>query len=146
MVSTHKQQRKRRLLSRTRAGMARVLLADDNPTSRLTLQTVLEAGGYRVDSAASAAEAVGLLDQSEYELVLSDLSMESPEAGLKVLAHARMKEYRPATALVTSWHAEGNGATKKSKAQVLIEPEDLPELLGQVATLIGTRASRRVGR
>lgn len=146
MVSTHKQQRKRRLLSRTRAGMARVLLADDNPTSRLTLQTVLEAGGYRVDSAASAAEAVGLLDQSEYELVLSDLSMESPEAGLKVLAHARMKEYRPATALVTSWHAEGNGATKKANAQVLIEPEDLPELLGQVATLIGTRASRRVGR
>lgn len=126
--------------------MARVLLADDNPTSRLTLQTVLEAGGYRVDSAASAAEAVGLLDQSEYELVLSDLSMESPEAGLKVLAHARMKEYRPATALVTSWHAEGNGVAKKAQAQVLIEPEDLPELLGQVATLIGTRASRRVGR
>lgn len=144
MVSTHKPQRKRGLLSRTRSGMARVLLADDNPTSRLTLQTVLEAGGYRVDSAASAAEAVGLLDESEYELVLSDLSMESPEAGLKVLAHARMKEYRPATALVTSTHAASNGETRKNK--VLIEPEDLPELLGQVATLIGARASRRLGR
>ena len=125
--------------------MARVLLADDNPTSRLTLQTVLEAGGYCVDSAASAAEAVGLLDQAEYQLVLSDLSMESPEAGLKVLAHARMMEYRPATALVTSWHREENGS-KNSKAQVLIEPEDLPELLGQVATLIGARASKRAGR
>ena len=124
--------------------MARVLLADDNPTSRLTLQTVLEAGGYRVDSAASAAEAVGLLDQSEYELVLSELSMESPESGLKVLAHARMKEYRPATALVTSWH--GEAGQKKAQSQVLIEPEDLPELLGQVATLIGTRASRQAGR
>ena len=126
--------------------MARVLLADDNPTSRLTLQTVLEAGGYRVDSAASAAEAVGLLDQSEYELVLSDLSMESPEAGLKVLAHARMKEYRPATALVTSSHGESHAEQKKAKAQMLIEPEDLPELLGQVATLIGTRASRQAVR
>lgn len=121
--------------------MARVLLADDNPTSRLTLQTVLEAGGYRVDSAASAAEAVGLLDQSEYELVLSELSMESPEAGLKVLAHARMKEYRPATALVTSWHAAPSGKTQKDQ-DMLIEAEDLPELLGKVATLIGTRASR----
>lgn len=145
MVSTHKEQRRRRLPSRTGSGMARVLLADDNPTSRLTLQTVLEAGGYRVDSAASAAEAVGLLDQAEYELVLSDLSMESPEAGLKVLAHARMKEYRPATALVTSWHGEQD-EQKKAKSQVLIEPEDLPELLGQVATLIGTRASRQAGR
>jgi PleD family two-component response regulator len=39
--------------------LARVLLVDDNTAARLTLQTVLEAGGYRVDSAASAAEAVG---------------------------------------------------------------------------------------
>ena len=37
--------------------LAKVLLVDDDPASRLTLQTVLTAGGYAVDSAASAAEA-----------------------------------------------------------------------------------------
>src|SRR6478752_10563479 len=83
--------------------LARVLLVDDDMTSRLTLKTVLEAGGYAVDSAASAAEAVGKLDESQYELVLSDLQMESPEAGLKVLAHARLMEYKPATALITAY-------------------------------------------
>src|SRR5208282_6548262 len=83
--------------------MARVLLVDDDVASRLTLQTVLRAGGYRVDSAASAAEAYGKLDEQEYELVLSDLQMESPEAGLKVLAHARMMDYKPATAIVTTY-------------------------------------------
>src|SRR5215475_15771790 len=82
--------------------LARVLLVDDDPASRLTLKTVLEAGGYNVDSAASAAEAVGKLDAGEYELVLSDLQMESPEAGLKVIAHARMMDYKPATALITT--------------------------------------------
>jgi len=126
-------------------GVARVLLADDNPASRLTLQTVLEAGGYRVDSAASAAEAVGLMDQSEYELVLSDLSMESPEAGYRVLDHARMMDYRPATALVTSWQGE-NEVKPFEGNKMLIEAEDLPELLGQVATLISKRASRRAAR
>jgi len=85
--------------------LARVLLVDDDVTSRLTLQTVLEAGGYQVDAAASAAEAIGKLDEQEYELVLSDLRMESPEAGLKVLAHARIMEYKPATAIVTAEHA-----------------------------------------
>lgn len=125
--------------------MARVLLADDDPAARLTLQTVLEAGGYQVDAAASAAEAVSLLDQAEYELVLSDLAMESPEAGLKVLAHARMKDYRPATALVTSWQAAPRqGRTRASR--MLVEAENVPELLGQVANLIGTRASRRLRR
>ena len=129
-------------------GVARVLLADDNPASRLTLQTVLEAGGYRVDSAASAAEAVGLMDKSEYSLVLSDLAMESPEAGLKVLAHARMMEYKPATALVTSWNPDSGGAAAAGggQAKMLIEPQNVPELLGHVATLISKRASKRVAR
>src|SRR5271165_1510049 len=83
--------------------LARVLLVDDDLASRLTLKTVLEAGGYNVDSAASAAEAVGKLNDGQYELVLSDLQMESPEAGLKVLAHARMMAYKPATAIVTTY-------------------------------------------
>src|SRR5579862_8139053 len=87
----------------TELELARVLLVDDDPTSRLTLQTVLQAGGYHVDAAASAAEAVGKMDEQEYQLVLSDLQMESPEAGLKVLAHARMMTYKPATAIVTTY-------------------------------------------
>src|SRR5579872_3829950 len=87
----------------TELELARVLLVDDDPTSRLTLQTVLQAGGCHVDAAASAAEAVGKMDEQEYQLVLSDLQMESPEAGLKVLAHARMMDYKPATAIVTTY-------------------------------------------
>ena len=96
--------------------LARVLLVDDDPTSRLTLQTVLEASGYHVDSAASAAEAVGKLDEQEYQLVLSDLQMESPEAGLKVLAHARMMDYKPATAIVTTYQNAKTSHTNASKA------------------------------
>ncbi len=127
--------------------LARVLLVDDNLTSRLTLQTVLEAGGYQVDAAASAAEAIDKLDKHEYELVLTDLRMESPEAGLKVLAHARMMEYKPATALVTTYQdARGRGGHKRGDGTVLIKPEDLPELLSRVADLISERATRRVER
>src|SRR6202022_4646783 len=125
--------------------LARVLLVDADPTSRLTLQTVLEAGGYHVDAAASAAEAVGKLDESEYELVLSDLQMESPEAGLRVLAHARNMDYKPATALVTSYQNEGAPKpstpkphspkphapklpAKETASRMLIKPEDIPGL------------------
>lgn len=122
--------------------IARVLLVDDDPASRLTLQTVLEAGGYSVDSAASAAEAVQKLEDQEYELVLSDLQMESPDSGLKVIAHARMMDYKPATALVTAYRNGGS----ENKGSVLIEPQDVPGLLGKVAELIGGRASRQINR
>jgi CheY-like chemotaxis protein len=132
-----------RSVTSTNLDLARVLVVDDDPTSRLTLQTLLEAGGYRVDSAATAAEAVGKLDDQEYELVLSDLQMESPEAGLKVLAHARMMDYQPATALVTTYQ---DRCVEASSRSVLVEPEDLAGLLGEVATLLARRVSKQVHR
>ena len=122
--------------------LARVLLVDDDVTSRLTLKAVLEAGGYFVDAAASAAEALGKLDAEQYALVLSDLQMESPEAGLRVLAHARLMDYKPATAILTTYQ------TRHADMQrpVLIKPEDLPELLSKVADLISQCAARIVER
>ena len=127
--------------------LARVLLVDDDPTSRLTLQTVLEASGYHVDSAASAAEAVGKLDEQEYQLVLSDLQMESPESGLKVLAHARMMAYKPATAIVTTYqNAKSSHTTPQKQVRTLVKPEDVPGLLAKVANLISERAARKVQR
>jgi CheY-like chemotaxis protein len=125
--------------------LARVLVVDDNPTSRLTLQTVLEAGGYNVDAAASAAEAVGKLDEGQYELVLSDLQMESPQAGLQVIAHARMMDYKPATALLTTYQNEAPDRPV-NQSSLLIKPEDIPGLLLKVADLISQRATRRLER
>jgi CheY-like chemotaxis protein len=122
--------------------VARVLLVDDDVASRLTLKTVLEAGGYAVDSAASLAEAVDKLDEQQYALVLSDLQMESPEAGLQVLAHARLMDYKPATAIVTTYQ----NRHPNIRRPVLIEPEDLPGLLTKVADLISQRAARIVER
>jgi CheY-like chemotaxis protein len=125
--------------------LARVLLVDDDLASRLTLKTVLEAGGYNVDSAASAAEAVGKLNDGQYELVLSDLQMESPEAGLKVLAHARMMDYKPAMALITAYQ-DSKPSQEQRRNSMLIKPEDVPGLLGKVADLIAERATRRLER
>ena len=142
-ISAYKMQRTQRKPPGREFELARVLLVDDDLTSRLTLKAVLEAGGYFVDSAASAAEAVGKMDERQYELVLSDLQMESPEAGLKVLAHARLMDYKPATAILTTYQNERPADPRRS---VLIKPEALPELLSKVADLISQRAARIVER
>src|SRR5882762_8366744 len=121
--------------------LAPVLLVDDDVASRLTLQTLLRAGGYNVDVASSAAEAIEKLDRSQYVLVLSDLAIKSPE----VLAYARSKDYKPATATVTAYHGSGPLPTAR-EADVVVETEDVPRLLTMVAELIGLRAIRRIRR
>jgi hypothetical protein len=68
--------------------------------------------------------------------------MESPNAGLRVIDHARAMEYRPATAILSTWQQE----SAKEAGTMLIQTEDIPELLGQVAGMISNRATRRVRR
>src|SRR5262245_26460461 len=83
--------------------LARVLLVHGDLAPRLALQTILRAGGYAVDVAANPAEALAKLDEGRYELVLSDTRFDSTnQLGRNILAYARVKEYRPATALISA--------------------------------------------
>jgi CheY-like chemotaxis protein len=123
--------------------LARVLLVHGELAPRLTLQTILEAGGYAVDVAATPAEALAKLDSNLYELVLSDGRFDLGQKGPDLLAYARVKDYRPATALITSHNPGGHARSSRNSDQLSIYTENLPSLLGQVANLIGLRASRR---
>jgi CheY-like chemotaxis protein len=123
--------------------LARVLLVHGELAPRLALQTILQAGGYSVDVAATPAEALCKLDEGQYELVLSDTKFGSRPAGRNVLAYARVKDYRPATALVTSYEPLFKRRRGRGGYQVSIYTENLPNLLGEVAELIGVRACRR---
>jgi CheY-like chemotaxis protein len=127
--------------------VARVLLADTGLASRLTLKSILSAAGYAVSGVATAAEALGKLDAHEYQLVLADLRAESEDAGPQVLAYARQKEFRPATALLASDLHETGGRTVPDHSHqraVHISHENISYLLGSVAELISRRADRRI--
>ena len=111
------------------------------------MSTLLTAGGYAVDSTASASEAIDRLDRHEYQLVLADLRAESEDAGQRILAYARQKSYRPAAALVTSFVAAGsNSPAASSEHRIAVDNEDVSNMLDRVAELIGMRVSRRVNR
>jgi CheY-like chemotaxis protein len=123
--------------------LARVLLVHGDLAPRLALQTILQAGGYRVDMAATPAEALAKLDEHQYELVLSDGKFGSSEEGRNVLAYARVKSYQPATALITSTDAELLRRHPRGQQHLSVYTENLPAFLTKVAELIGLRAIRR---
>jgi CheY-like chemotaxis protein len=130
-----------------KARVARILLADADSASRLALQSVLSTAGYAVDGAATAGEAIRNLDKREYQLVLADLRTESRDAGARLLSYARQKEFRPATALISSDLCETNAATAAQDSPekvVRISNETISYLLDRIAHLIGARADRRI--
>ena len=131
-----------RFEDRQMLGLARVLLVHGELAPRLALQTILQAGGYSVDAAASPSEALAKLDESQYDLVLSDAAIGSRGACRRVLAYARVKDYHPATALITSSLPVQAGTGPRGH-EVSVYTENLPRLLGEIAELIGVRAIRR---
>jgi CheY-like chemotaxis protein len=77
---------------------ARILLVDDDPDLLLQTQAQLQAGGYEVVTAPSAADAEPLIDAGDYDLAVFDLMLEEMDGGF-ILCH-RSKRKHPDVPIV----------------------------------------------
>ena len=66
----------------------RVLVVDDEPTSRITLKATVEQFGYACDATCSGEEAVEALSQAHYAIIISDWEMPGMN-GLELCQHVR---------------------------------------------------------
>ncbi|MBZ5657239.1 MAG: response regulator [Acidobacteriia bacterium] len=121
----------------------RILLVDDDLTVLLTLKAVLGLHGFEVDTAASTAEAFSRLESGVYHMVISDLRMETEEAGLEVLRAARRQSYQPATALLTAYPPNGEHWSQKHSESLLVKPLGTSDLVRQVEALLIRRADEQ---
>jgi CheY-like chemotaxis protein len=141
----------------------RILLVDDDLAVLLTLKAVLELHGFEVETAASSAEAFSRMDSGVYQMVISDLRMETEDAGLEVIRRAHGQAYDPATALLTAYAPpdERVRAARKGKESgageldgkdgrggnpdsVLIKPLGTGDLLRQVEALLVSHADKKL--
>lgn len=56
--------------------MTRILLVDDQRSLRRSLSLMLQSAGFETGEAASGSEALGMLENADYDLVISDLRMD----------------------------------------------------------------------
>jgi CheY-like chemotaxis protein len=124
----------------------RLLLVDDDLAVLLTLKTVLEFHGFEVETAASTAEALARLESATYQMVISDLRMETEDAGLKVLRAARLQRYDPATALLTAYPPSGEHWQADPSDSLLIKPLGTKDLLRQLEALLVQHEDARQAR
>src|SRR5215469_7763545 len=100
----------------------RILLVDDDLAVLLTLKAVLELHNFEVETASSTSEALSRLDSGTYHMVISDLRMETEDAGLEVLRAARRQSYSPATALLTAYPPDGQQWSAVDSESILVKP------------------------
>ena len=77
-----------------------ILVSDDDPASRDALVAVLARAGFSCRSAPSAAEALALLAECEFDLIVTDINMPG-NAGLEMVRTLSEREGSPPVILVT---------------------------------------------
>jgi DNA-binding response OmpR family regulator len=120
----------------------RILLVDDEVAVLLTLKAVLEISGFEVDTAASAKEGRSKLHTHEYQMVITDMRMESEASGLEVIEAARSAAYRPAVALLTAFPAADEDWQEMGADKMLVKPMHTRVLLEQLEKLLISHESK----
>jgi DNA-binding response OmpR family regulator len=117
----------------------KLLFVDDEPSILATLPLILKSKGFDVHTADSGKAAKAALVQTSFDVVVTDLSMESATAGYEVVHAALAQTEKPVTMVVSGypellhkWQTEGADAG-------LQKPTEVSELLEAIDGLVKNR-------
>jgi CheY-like chemotaxis protein len=117
-----------------------ILVIDDEPTILQTISDLLRRFGCSVDGVAEGNRAVEMIDNNDYDLVLSDIKMPGKN-GYEIFAAAKDKSPDLPVILMTGFgydpHHSIVRARKEGLAAVLFKPFKVDQLLGEIRKAIG---------
>ena len=119
---------------------ARILVVDDEATIRLTLGALLRRQDYQVTIASNGAEALTLIEQQPFDLLLLDLKMPGL-SGLDVAQRARALQPRAGVLILTGSSQIAGLPEDPAIDQfgVLHKTASPQEVLDRVATIVSSR-------
>jgi DNA-binding NtrC family response regulator len=123
----------------------RILIVDDDPGQRSLLDSFLRSQGFDTVVAASGEQALQLLREQQFGMMISDVRMPGL-SGLETLRRARQENAVLPVLLVTAYAdiREAVGAMRDGALNYLAKPIDLDELLATVRQATGLSKSAPV--
>jgi DNA-binding response OmpR family regulator len=123
----------------------RILLVDDDPTVRDSLNDVLLAEGYVVIPAENGQQALDLANQSAVDLVLLDLNM-PVKNGWDTFERLTSEHPLIPIIIITARPNQLFTALSAGAGALLEKPMDIPTLLRAMAELLAETAEQRLAR
>ncbi len=125
-------------------GGARILVADDEPNIRITINDILRKYGGHLTVAANGTEAIEHLANGEFDLVISDIKMPD-KSGYEVFAAAHKCSVSLPVILMTGFGYDPNHsivrASQEGLSAVLFKPFKVDQLLTEVRKALQPVAS-----
>lgn len=113
-----------------------ILLADDEPSIRLTVADALEDMGHVVTQCADGAEAIEEIERRNFDVVISDIRMPKAD-GIAVFERVRARSPGTDVILMTAYAAVNDAveAMKEGASDYLTKPFDIDEIRLRIARL-----------
>jgi len=124
---------------------ARILIVEDESGIRLALRGLLRREGYDVELAESGAQALRMLQETPFDLILTDLALGRGTSGMDVLKASKQHRSETAVVMITAYGSEKIAveAMKLGAEDYVPKPFDNEELRLVVArSLERTRLKR----
>jgi CheY-like chemotaxis protein len=116
----------------------RLLLVDDDRVILGCFTAILEADDLEVRAVSSAREAAVALRQDEFELVITDMAMETPTAGYDVVRSARERPYRPEVVILTAFPLPDAEWRQSGAKALFVKGERTPDcLVANIRAILG---------
>ncbi len=116
------------------------LLVDDDTAILQTLKAVFQTRDFDVSTAVSAGEAISTMAQLSFDLVVTDMRMETDTSGFEVVRHAKSTTNRTVVVILsafpiplTDWRTAGADAMFVKGGGIFRILDDIEQLLHRQA-------------
>src|SRR6266850_1198997 len=120
----------------------KILFVDDEETIRLTLSPILQSCGFNVTCAATVSEALGLIAQQSFDVLISDLNIGHPGDGFAVISAMRSAQPDAVRFVLTGYPAFESAleAIHEEVDDYLIKPTETEILVDKIRSKLAKRS------
>ena len=127
------------------AGELEILFVDDEDSIRLTFSMMLQSEGFKVSTAASVAEALHLISQRKFDILISDMNIERPGDGFTIVSAMRGTQPKALRFILTGY-PDIESALRALREEVddyLIKPMEIEELVEKLRSKTRSKEHRK---
>jgi CheY-like chemotaxis protein len=121
---------------KTGKGSASVLVVEDEDSVREALSRIIGNYGHRVTTAQDCPEAIKALQNAEFDIVFTDLTLPGP-SGWDLVAWLRKNRPGIPVVLLSGWEVPEKDVEKKGPvARILNKPVKLKDMMNTITELV----------
>ena len=115
----------------------RILVVDDEASVLTTYRMILERQGYEVVACSSSREALAALQDTHFDGVLCDYSLEDHHTGFEVILRARKHDASVPAVLLTGYDTKETAEEAANQdISIMFKPIDIEEFLKATSRMV----------